>query len=126
MSSRRPRRALAAATLGAALLAAGPPAGAHAPARQATARARLSLKALDPPTVEGRGFAPRERVRLALQGLRGGTRVRHRRASADGTFRVAFARARAGRCDAFSVRARGQAGSRAMVRRFQLPGCSTG
>jgi hypothetical protein len=125
MSSRRPALALAAATL-TGLLAAGAPAGAHAPARQAAATPRLALASLSPPAVKGSAFVSGERVTLTLKGLPGGTRVRHRRASDAGTFTAVFAKAKAGHCGGFTIRARGDAGSRAMVRRFQLPGCSAG
>jgi hypothetical protein len=125
MSSRRPALVLAAAAL-AALPAPGPPAAARAPARQAAATPRLALTALSPPAVKGSAFAARERVTITLKGLPGGTRVRHRRAGDAGTFTVVFANAKAGHCDGFTIRARGDAGSRAMVRRMQLPGCSSG
>jgi hypothetical protein len=123
MSSTRLLRALIFTALGAALSATGVPAAAHAPARVAAAP-RLALKSLGPPTVRGTSFAGYERVTLTLRGLPGGDRVRHRRASADGSFTVAFAKAKAGHCDGFTVRANGDAGSRATLKRMQLPACS--
>jgi hypothetical protein len=104
-----------------ALVAAG-----QAPARPLAgdSRPRLRLADADPPTVHATGFARAERVRLTLSGIPGGTRVRHRRASGSGTFSVTFRHAKAGHCSGFTVRARGDAGSRAMLRRMQLPACS--
>jgi hypothetical protein len=127
MSSRRPRSSLVVAAIAALLTAAVAAADARAPARQAGGPApRLTLAALDPPAVHGAHFRARERVTVRLQGLPGGTRTRHRRASAGGAFSVEFTKAAVGRCGGFTVRARGDAGSRAMVRRMQLPGCSSG
>src|SRR4051812_36857362 len=114
MSSKRLSRALTFTALGAALTAASAPAAADAPARVAAGTPRLALRSLDPPTVHGTHFARRERVTLTLRGLPG-ERVRRRRASTDGSFTVAFAKARAGHCDGFTVRAKGDAGSRAML-----------
>lgn len=126
MSPRRPGRALIVATAAGALLAAAAPAGGRAPAWSAAATPRLTLTALKPPTVDGSSFANGEYVTITLRGLPGGTRVRHRRTGPAGTFRVVFRKAKAGRCDGFTVRATGDAGSRATLRRIQLPACSAG
>jgi hypothetical protein len=99
--------ALAAAT--SALLIALPATGAQ-PRRAPT----LKLASLAPLSVTGRSFGPREGVLLILRGEGGLTRVATTRAARNGRFRASF-RIRLNRCDSFTIRAAGTAGSRAVL-----------
>jgi len=85
----------------------------------AGARLHPSLHALrlTPPTFRGTGFHPRERVNVSL-GIRHETTIQVR-ADASGRFRVKFAAVP--RCDAWTVRAVGSRGSRAIYRH---PACA--
>ena len=82
-------------------------------------RALLELRATAPLTVRGTGFAPRETVTLTVVGprVRGAIVARAKR---NGTLTGRFPRIRIGRCAAFTVRAVGFAGSRAIL---VVPGC---
>lgn len=102
--------AAAAAPVLAALVAAMPATGAQAPRRTAS----LALAALAPLTVTGRSFGPRETVLLTYHAPDGSSRLISVRATRRGSFRGAF-RLRVGRCDSFTVRAVGTAGSRAIL-----------
>jgi hypothetical protein len=102
--------AAAAAPVLAALVAAIPATGAQAPKRTAS----LTLASLAPLTVTGRSFGPRETVLLTYHALDGSSRLISVRATRRGGFRGAF-RLRVGRCDSFTVRAVGTAGSRAIL-----------
>jgi hypothetical protein len=124
MSARRLSSVLILAALGAALTAVGVLAVAQAPARTVADAPRLALRSLDPTTVHGTSFARRERVTVTVRGLPGGKQVRHRRASTRGSFTVTFPNAGAARCGGLTVRAKGNAGSRAMLKRLPLPACS--
>ena len=83
------------------------------PAWGAEPRPVLKLNDLAPVTVEGRGFAPRERVVLTVSAL-GAQRARTVLASRDGRFRSRFT-LRLGRCAELTVRARGSRGHRAIL-----------
>lgn len=99
-------RAAAAAV---ALIVALPATGAVSPRRAA-----LQLEALAPLQVSGRDFGPRELVRLRYEPAAGGVRVRTVQATRQGRLRAAFP-VRLGRCQSFTVRAAGSAGSRAVL-----------
>lgn len=101
------RAVAAAVTL--ALLAALPATGAQ-PRRAAA----LKLDSISPLMVSGRFFGARESVLLAYAGADGVTRSVRVGATKQGRFR-AFFRLRLGRCDSFTVRAVGTAGSRAVL-----------
>jgi hypothetical protein len=85
----------------------------------AKGRAKLVLVDASPVVVAGRGFAPAERVtlRTTLEGRRIAKRVT---ANRTGRFIVRFA-ATSAECDPFTVSAVGRAGSRATLRRIQIP-----
>jgi hypothetical protein len=102
--------AAAAAPVLAALLAALPAAGAQAPPRTAG----LKLASLAPLAVTGRNFGARETVLLIYHGPNGSSKLVSVRATKLGRFRGAF-RLRVARCDSFTVRAVGTAGSRAIL-----------
>jgi hypothetical protein len=74
----------------------------------------LKLQALAPLTVAGHSFGPRERVLLLFAGPNDARSVASIRATKLGRFRVEFRR-RVARCDSFTVRAVGTAGSRAVL-----------
>jgi hypothetical protein len=77
-------------------------------------RPALKLDALAPLRVAGRDFAPREAVLLRYVAAGGTSRVTASRATPQGLFRAVFP-VRLGRCDSFTVRATGTAGSRAVL-----------
>lgn len=112
--------AAAAAPVLAALLVAMPAAGAQAPRRAA---ASLMLESPAPLTVTGRDFGARETVLLTYLATDGSSKLIGVRATRLGRFRGTF-RLRVGRCDSFTVRAIGTAGSRAIlqVERSCAPG----
>jgi hypothetical protein len=74
----------------------------------------LRLVALDPPTVRGSGFRPRERVTLLVSAGPGKSTRRRVTAGPRGGFTVRLPRA-AGTSEALVVQAVGNRGSRAMV-----------
>ena len=88
-------------------------------AGSAKARPKLVLVDTQPVVVAGRGFAPAERVKLraALNGRKITKRVT---ASRIGRFTVRLAATDA-ECDPFTVSAVGGEGSRAMLRRINIP-----
>ena len=73
-----------------------------------TSRASLRIISIEPVAVAGRGFKPRERVRVSADGWRKAVTV-----SARGGFKVVFPEANV--CNGFAAVARGSAGSRATV-----------
>lgn len=103
--------AAAAAPVLAALLVAMPAAGAQAPRRAA---ASLMLESPAPLTVTGRDFGARETVLLTYLATNGSSKLIGVRATRLGRFRGTF-RLRVDRCDSFTVRAIGTAGSRAIL-----------
>lgn len=76
---------------------------------------------LTPPTFRGSGFKPHERVTVSLRGLR--ARPVHVRADARGRFRVRLARLPA--CRAWTVRAVGARGRRAVYRHARCAALET-
>jgi hypothetical protein len=101
--------AVAAATT-LALVAALPAAGGPAPRRTAS----LKLDALAPLAVTGHDFGGRETVLLTYLAPDGSSRLISVRAGRLGRFRGVF-RLQVGRCDSFTIRAVGTAGSRAIL-----------
>jgi hypothetical protein len=101
--------AAAAAAVLAALVVVLPASGGQAPRRPA-----LQLVSLAPLAVTGRNFAPRETALVTYQAVDGSSRLVSARATRSGRFRAVF-RLRVGRCDSFTVRAIGTAGSRAIL-----------
>jgi hypothetical protein len=83
----------------------------------------LRLVALDPPTLSGSGFRPRERVTLLVSAGPGKSTSRRVTAGSGGGFTVTLPSAASG-CDALVVQAIGARGSRAMVDVTQ-PHCAT-
>lgn len=77
-------------------------------------RAALKLESTAPLVISGRSFAAREPVVLIYFDADGSSRVVTVRATRKGTFRARFP-IRLGRCDAFTVRATGARGSRAVL-----------
>jgi hypothetical protein len=77
-------------------------------------RAVLRLEATAPLTVRGTGFAARESVTLTVTGARARGAIVVR-AKKNGTLTGRFPRIRVVRCTAFTVRAVGFAGSRAIL-----------
>ena len=82
--------------------------GSGTAATQPTGRASLKIVAVEPVAVAGRGFKPRERVKVAADGRR-----KTITASARGGFKVVFPEASV--CNGFAAIARGSQGSRASV-----------
>jgi hypothetical protein len=78
-----------------------------------TAPPALRIAATQPLAVRGLHFAPRERVRVYLLGQQ--PELRRVRATATGSFRVAFGDVSVDRCSAFALRAVGARGSRAAL-----------
>jgi hypothetical protein len=78
---------------------------------------RLSVLGVSPLTVRGVGFAPKERVRLTATV---GHATRWSRAGSGGAFVLRFSGIAVPSCTAFSVRAFGSTGTRAIVRVPQL------
>lgn len=101
-------RAAAAAAVTLAMLAATPASGATPP------RASLALGSIAPLTVFGRSFGPGESVLLTFAGADGAIRGVRVSSTRQGRFRASF-RFRLDRCDSFTVRAAGRAGSRAVL-----------
>jgi hypothetical protein len=93
--------------------------GATAP----TAKPRLTMIAAAPVTVRGSQFRAHERVRVVLHEAAGATVVHRVRAGGRGRFTTSFGTVTLGRCGGFSVTATGALGSRATLRRPQLPAC---
>ena len=91
------------------LMLALPPAAATGPRRAA-----LKLESVAPLVVSGRQFGAREPVLLTYLAADGARRVVGVRAQRHGGFVASFA-LRLGRCDAFTVRAAGGRGSRAVL-----------
>jgi hypothetical protein len=99
-----------------ALLLAGLGAG-SAPTRHAS----LRLVKVAPLQLRGTGFQALEQVRVVARMARL-SGVKHVRASARGSFSVAFSLT-PGHCSGLRVLALGNAGSRATLKRRPLPGC---
>jgi hypothetical protein len=76
--------------------------------------AMLRLESISPLIVSGSAFGANERVVLAYAGAHGPRRTVRTAATRQGRFR-AFFRLRLERCDSFTVRANGEAGSRAIL-----------
>jgi hypothetical protein len=92
----------------------------------ASAARAASMRLVDftPVTVRGRGFGARERVKVVVSFGAGRTRwVGRARASRSGRFTATVPAARLSRCSGFVIRAIGDAGSRAAIRRPQRPAC---
>jgi hypothetical protein len=113
----RRRRLGAGLTLAAAAAALG--------ATQAPAAERepaLELVKTRPVTVYGTGFGSEERIRVVLRRPSGVSREKAR-ASPGGEFSTTFAGAEIDRCDRFTIKARGRAGSRATLLHRAPPAC---
>jgi hypothetical protein len=89
----------------------------------AAPKPRLALVSTAPLTVRGRGFHTDERVRVLLRQASRATVVNRLRADRYGRFTTTFGGVSLGRCGGFSVVAIGRAGSRATLKRPQLPAC---
>ncbi len=83
---------------------------------------RLRLVAMQPLTVRGIDFKPAERVRVRLL-LEERTLARSVTATQVGTFMVTFPDVRVDRCTTFTVKSRGNQGSRAVLTGRPLPEC---
>jgi len=105
------RTAAALAALLAATAAASTSSGAENPLPKPS-RPTLLPASLQPLKLKGARFAPRERVRVTVESLRGSA-TRQVRASANGSFVVSFSGVNP--CDGLSVRAAGERGSRASL-----------
>jgi hypothetical protein len=84
------------------------------PAAGQPRRASLTLDSIAPLRVSGRDFGTRESVLLTYIAADGTSRDVTVRAAKDGALRGGF-KLRLGRCDSFTVRAAGAAGSRAVL-----------
>ena len=91
-----------------------------ATASASTSTAHVSVPSLSPFTVHGTGFHASERVRVTL--MANGTQWKTVSASARGRFTTAFARVKLGSCSMYTVRARGNRGSSAVLR--VIPECA--
>jgi hypothetical protein len=97
-----------------------------------TARAYLRLVDRDPLTVQGRGFKARERVRVvasvpaADQTMASGSQIVRKtvRATATGSFRVAFSEITVDRCSLVRVTSVGARGSLAVLKVLPSPMCT--
>ena len=85
-----------------------------------TSAAHVSVPSLSPFTVHGTGFHARERVRVTV--LATGAQVKTIRATTRGRFTTTFARVSLGSCDMYTVRAKGNRGSSAILR--VIPECA--
>ena len=85
------------------------------------ARASLQLLQGKPLVVRGAGFRAAEKVRVTVYAKVG--RVKRATAASDGTFRSTFRDVALSRCERVRVVAVGNRGSRAELKRPQLPGC---
>jgi len=109
------RRALVAAVI-VPTLAVGP--AAHA----TPAHPSLEVRTLHPFKVQGREFRPAERIRVSLVVSEGQIRhVRRVTANKSGAFVASFLGVQIGRCDAFVVAVRGNRGSKATLKRREVP-----
>jgi hypothetical protein len=93
-----------------------------APAAPGQSRAALKLERITPLVVSGTGFGPREPVLLTYAAADLTRRVVGVRATRTGGFRARFG-VEPGRCAAFTVRAAGVRGSRAVLQ--VEPACAT-
>jgi hypothetical protein len=91
-----------------------------ASAGASTSAAHVSVPTLSPFTVRGTGFHARERVFVTL--LAKGTQSKTIRATTRGRFTTTFARVSLGSCDMYTVRAKGNRGSSAILR--VIPECA--
>jgi hypothetical protein len=82
----------------------------------------LELVKTRPVTVNGTGFASGERIRVVLRRPSGVSRERAQ-ASPGGEFSSTFSGAEIDRCDRFTIKARGRAGSRATLLHRAPPAC---
>ena len=95
-------------------------------------KAYLRLVDRDPLTVQGRSFKPRERVRLAAsvpdsaQTVASGAEIVRKtvRATATGSFRVAFSEITVDRCSLVRVTSVGARGSMAVLKVLPSPMCT--
>jgi hypothetical protein len=106
-----------------ALIASEPAPAARMPER-AEATPALRLVRVQPLTLAGKGFKPREHVRVTVA-REDKTVARVLEASEVGSFIVSFAELKLRRCAALLVRASGARGSRAILKSAP-PACSTG
>jgi hypothetical protein len=106
--------ATAAALIGAAVLSLGQAHGGTA------ANPRLTLVAGTPLTVVGTGFHAGETVRVSVRGDVGSGTARDD-AGANGRIVARFRRVKLGRCPEYVIVARGDEGSRAMLRSLPRP-----
>lgn len=90
---------------------------------RAEATPALRLVRVQPLTLAGKGFKPRERVRVTVA-REDKTVARVIEASEAGSFVVSFAELKLRRCAALLVRASGARGSRAILK-FAPPACTT-
>jgi hypothetical protein len=93
------------------------------PAGSGTARAKITLLDTDPVVVAGRYFKPSERVKVRIS-LSGGRLTRSVVATRLGRFAVRFASVHA-ECSPFVVTVVGEDGSRATLRRINIPPACT-
>jgi hypothetical protein len=82
----------------------------------------LELVKTRPVTVHGTGFRSEERIRVVLRRPSGVSREKAR-ASTGGEFTSTFSGAEIDRCDRFTIKARGRAGSRATLLHRAPPAC---
>ena len=90
-----------------------------------TERAKPTLRLIDrtPVKVSGRGFVPRERIRLTV--IVDATRTRRVTAGAAGTFTATVAQTALPRCEGLRIVATGGEGSRAVLKVLPQPACKT-
>jgi hypothetical protein len=90
-----------------------------------TERAKPTLRLLDrsPVKVSGRGFVPRERIRLTV--IADTTRTRRVTAGPSGTFTATVLQTALPRCEGLRVVAIGGEGSRAVLKTLPQPACKT-
>ncbi len=116
------RKLLLGAALGTCLSLAGSTAAMPYGSRTVAARPALRLLGMLPLKVQGVGFRPAEQVTLVL--LLAESRSRSQaRAGRTGRFVVTFRGVGVDRCTSFTVAARGDQGSRALVRQRAQSGC---
>jgi hypothetical protein len=87
----------------------------------AVSRPSVRPASLDPVAVQGRFFAPRERVVVAV--AVGDRAVRRTATDARGSFRLVFPHVRVGACRRYSIRAHGSTGDAAVFAPRTLPDC---
>ena len=87
--------------------------------------AKPTLRLLDrsPVKVSGRGFVPRERIRVSV--IADTTHTRRVMAGASGTFTATVLQTALPRCEGLRILATGGAGSRAVLKVLPQPACKT-